>query len=240
MALSFLAVICVQSAFATTQLLLSRDSKPEGEFKGVVDLAIVPGIDHATVTVTVDGQKLADSLHAPYHLPVDLGPTPVEHKITITALGSTRSGAFVASAITRHMPLTVITGSRPENGFRGVSNAPEMTQFIGRGVERKVDVRLTMLRTASPYRRSFQRQFVEVSAKRSRATKRRFWSGWGVHWSPSKPDGSDLRFGRRSQRSLTKRDALLRILDNGAERRDRIAGIEQPLSIALVLVRRRS
>src|SRR5260370_26562558 len=68
---------------STTQLLLNRETHPEGMISGVVDLTVSPGFDDARVTVVVDGQKLAEGLRSPYHLTVDFGPTVVEHKITV-------------------------------------------------------------------------------------------------------------------------------------------------------------
>src|SRR5438874_10200932 len=80
------AILLSLPAAANTQLLLSRDAKlPDGEYKGIVDLAVSPGFDNALVSITVDGQKLSDALHSPYHVAVDLGPTAIEHKIVVTA-----------------------------------------------------------------------------------------------------------------------------------------------------------
>ena len=73
------------TANAATQLLLSRDAKPDGDFKGVVELIVDVPLDNMKVTITVDGEKLAD-LHSPYRVTVDLGPRVVEHKIAVTAL----------------------------------------------------------------------------------------------------------------------------------------------------------
>src|SRR5437763_15225048 len=70
-----------------TQLIVGRDTAPAGEIKGTVDLTIVPDFDDARVTVTVDGQKIAEGLRAPWRIPIDFGPLPVEHKIVVTALG---------------------------------------------------------------------------------------------------------------------------------------------------------
>lgn len=77
------------TASASSQLVLKRGDRSEhpGEYKGVVDLAIDPGFDGAKVAVTVDGQKIADGVLPPYHVHVDLGPLPVQHRITITASG---------------------------------------------------------------------------------------------------------------------------------------------------------
>src|SRR5689334_4230793 len=68
------------------QLILSRDSQPQGEVKGVFDVVVSPGFDDARVSVTLDGQKIADNVLAPYHINMDFGPLPLEHKLVVTAL----------------------------------------------------------------------------------------------------------------------------------------------------------
>src|ERR1051325_6624623 len=73
--------ITITSATANTQLVLTRDAQPEGELKGLVDLTAVPGFEAARVTITVDGEKIAEALPSPYRVTVDFGPTPVQHKI---------------------------------------------------------------------------------------------------------------------------------------------------------------
>jgi VWFA-related protein len=84
---ALLTLFLVTTASANTQLLLERGShrQQDGQYTGVVDLAIDPGFDNAKVTVVVDGQKVADNLISPYHVMVDFGPTAVQHKITISA-----------------------------------------------------------------------------------------------------------------------------------------------------------
>jgi Ca-activated chloride channel family protein len=78
------------SAGAATQILLQRGAPADqpGEFSGVVDLAVDPGFDNAKVTVTVDGQKVAEGLMSPYHVIVDLGPAALQHRITVSAKGT--------------------------------------------------------------------------------------------------------------------------------------------------------
>ncbi|MGZ7039300.1 MAG: hypothetical protein ACXVJO_14090, partial [Thermoanaerobaculia bacterium] len=85
---TFLAAIVVaQSAAATTQFFLARDSQAAtSDLTGIVDLTINPGFDDGRVTITVDGQKIAEGLRSPYRVSVDFGPSPVEHKITVVAL----------------------------------------------------------------------------------------------------------------------------------------------------------
>src|ERR1700752_1649800 len=79
--------LCSVPQGTTSHLILSRDGQPDGDIKGVVDLTVNPGFDGATVTVIVDGQKLASALHSPYHVTVDFGQNLVEHKISVIAEG---------------------------------------------------------------------------------------------------------------------------------------------------------
>lgn len=84
---SLLTLLLTTNAAASTQLVLEHGSRRDhsGEYTGVVDLAINPGFDGAKVSVSVDGQKIAEGLLSPYHVVVDLGPTPLQHRISITA-----------------------------------------------------------------------------------------------------------------------------------------------------------
>src|ERR1051326_3783166 len=83
------ALTLATTASATTQPLLSRDANPDGDYKGIVDLAVVPPADNMKITLTVDGDKLAD-LHSPYRVMVALGPRVVEHKIVVSATTADR------------------------------------------------------------------------------------------------------------------------------------------------------
>src|ERR1043165_9635169 len=86
-----LAVLAIASgASATTQLVLTRDTHPEGEFKGIVELTVTPPADNTKVSITVDGDKLAEALLSPYRVSADFGPRVVEHRISVTALTSDR------------------------------------------------------------------------------------------------------------------------------------------------------
>jgi Ca-activated chloride channel family protein len=96
-------VLYATSVAASTQIVLQRGSQTDqpGQYQGVVDLAIDPGFDNARVTVTVDGQKVAEGLASPYHLVVDLGPMPLQHKITISAKGPNGKHARWTATINR-------------------------------------------------------------------------------------------------------------------------------------------
>src|SRR5688572_7764968 len=84
---TILLIAIASAAYAAEprQVILSRDSKIEGEIKGLVDVVISPGFDDARVSVSMDGQKIANEVIAPHRIPIDFGPQPVEHKISVTA-----------------------------------------------------------------------------------------------------------------------------------------------------------
>jgi Ca-activated chloride channel family protein len=89
--LSLLVILLTATtAGAATQILLQRGAQTDqpGEYRGVVDLTVDPGFDNAKVTVTVDGQKVAEGLMSPYHVVVDLGPAALQHRITVSARGT--------------------------------------------------------------------------------------------------------------------------------------------------------
>src|ERR1041384_3710153 len=94
------------NATAATQLVLGRDSKPEGDYKGIVDLAVTPPADNMKIAISVDGDKLAD-LHTPYRVTVDFGPRVVEHKIVVVATTADRKRIQWSETLTKgHLPLT--------------------------------------------------------------------------------------------------------------------------------------
>src|SRR5262245_34253715 len=107
--LLILTLVTITAASAgPKQLILSRDSKPEGELKGVVDVVISPGFEDARVSVAVDGQQIADNVFAPYHIPIDFGALPVEHKITVTPVAAERQRLQWQTTVNHgHLPLTI-------------------------------------------------------------------------------------------------------------------------------------
>ncbi|MEA2339462.1 MAG: hypothetical protein QOE82_3469, partial [Thermoanaerobaculia bacterium] len=88
LAIAFALLLATTAAAAPDQLILGRDTTPPADVKGPIDLTIVPDFDDARVTVTVDGQKIVEGLRSPWHVPVDFGAMPVEHKIVVTATGA--------------------------------------------------------------------------------------------------------------------------------------------------------
>src|SRR2546430_1917597 len=88
LAITLTLLLATTAAAAPDQLILGRETAPPADIKGPFDLTIVPDFDDARVTVTVDGQKIVESLRSPWHVPVDFGPLLVEHTIVITATGA--------------------------------------------------------------------------------------------------------------------------------------------------------
>jgi hypothetical protein len=80
---SLLTLLLTTNAAASTQLVLERGSRRDhsGEYTGVVDLAINPGFDGAKVSVSVDGQQVANGLVSPYHLVRPQGRTALYDSI---------------------------------------------------------------------------------------------------------------------------------------------------------------
>jgi hypothetical protein len=248
----FSALVCtLLIAFSahgsTTQLLLNRDSKPEGVIKGVVDLTVSPGFDDARITVSVDGQKLAEGLRSPYHLTVDFGPSAPEHKITITAHGSNRKIQWTETINRGHRPLTVklspvdLTNRVFEASVTSPEDDPvQVVEFWDGG---KVISSLN----ESPYRfaipvENFQQRFVQVTAKtKSGDEAADFWSGSGdVHAESVEVRTVPLFVSVVDRNGNTHDDvdrSLFRVIDNGSEGKILEFGkaFDQPISIALIV-----
>lgn len=232
---------------AGTQLLLSRDSTPTGEFKGVVDVAVSPGFDNATVAITVDGQKLVDSLHAPYHVSIDLGPTAVEHEITVVAVTPDHRRIQWRETVNRgRLPLTVRLKpvDLANRVFEAAVTAPDddpvtAVEFWDAGK------RIGSI-AAEPYRftvpsEHFEKQFVQVTAKtKSGDEAADFWSGTGdVHVESVEVRTVPIFVSVVDRNGNTRDDvdrSLFRILDDGEEAKiiDFGKAFDQPISIALV------
>src|SRR4051794_40195191 len=106
--LGLILFLFTTTASANTQLVLTRDLPPEGEYKGMVDLTAVPGFDAARVTITVDGEKIAEAIPSPYRISVDFGPAAVQHKIVVTAFTADKKRVQWQQTINRgHLPLSV-------------------------------------------------------------------------------------------------------------------------------------
>ena len=236
-------------ASANKQLLLSRDVSPTGEFKGVVDLTVSPGLDDAIVSVSIDGQKVVESLHSPYHVAIDLGSTLVEHKITVVVSSADKKKRIQwRETINRgRQPLTVKLKpvDLPGRVFEAVVTAPEEDPVTA--VEFWEAGQLIGSLTTSPYRYTvpaehFEKEFVQVTVKsKSGDEAADFWSGTGdVHVESVEVRTMPIFVSVVDRNGNAQDDvdrSLFRVLDNGEEAKilDFGKAFDQPISIALVL-----
>jgi Ca-activated chloride channel family protein len=242
------AALLPVSAFAATQLVLSRDANVTGEYKGLVDLAVVPGVSNAVVSVTIDGQKVVDGLHAPFHASIDLGPTLVEHKISITAVTPDKKKIQWRETINRGrkpLSITLRPVDLPNRVFEAVVTAPEEDPVIA--IEFWDAGQLIGSASTAPYRftvpaEHFEQQFVQVTAKsKSGDEAADFWSGSGdVHVESVEVRTVPIFVSVVDRNGNTRDDidrSLFRVLDNGAEAKIIEFGkaFDQPISIAVVL-----
>jgi len=245
---AILSILIATQAAAGTQLLLKRGDHHQhpGEITGVVDLAIDPEVESAKVTVAVDGQKIATNLLAPYHLNVDFGPAPVQHKITITATSPKGKRVQWTETINQgNLSLTVRLKPIDARTFEAETTSPKddpiaLVQLWDNG-------HAAASLTEPPYRFEVPDSlvaagFVQVTAKtKSGEEAADFWSAAGgivaeemqvrtipIFVSVVDRDGKTLDDIDRSQ---------FRILDNESEATIIEFGkaFDQPISIALLL-----
>jgi Ca-activated chloride channel family protein len=107
--LTALLVLIPTQLNAATQLVLSRTQQPPAtDYKGVVDLVVEPGAGAAKVALTMDGERVIDALHSPWHVTVDLGPRVIQHKISVTAWTAEKRRVQWSETINNgHLPLTI-------------------------------------------------------------------------------------------------------------------------------------
>lgn len=245
---AILSLLITVDAAAATQLLLTRGDQSEqnSQYTGVVDLVIDPGIENAKVSVTVDGQKLATSLLPPYRLTVDLGPAPMQHKITVTAIAARGRRAQWTTTINRgNLPLSVRLKQIDARTFEAVTTSPkddpvELVQVWhgGRVVAEAKD---------EPYRLTVPEPvlangFVQVTAKtQSGEEAADFWSAGGNVVSEELQVRTIPIFVSVVDRNGNTRDDVdrsqFRVIDNGAEAKIIEFGkaFDQAISIALLL-----
>jgi VWFA-related protein len=245
---ALLSVLITLDAAAATQLLLTRGDQNEqkSEYTGVVDLVIDPGIESAKVTVTVDGQKVATNLLAPYRLTVDFGPAPMQHKITVTATAARGKRAQWTTTINRgNLPLSVRLKQLDAHTFEAFTTSPkddpvELVQLWDNG-QVVAEVK------SEPYRFTvpdavLANGFVQVTAKaKSGEEAADFWSAGGDVVTQELQVRTIPIFVSVLDRNGNTRDDIdrsqFRVLDNGAEAKIIEFGkaFDQPISIALLL-----
>ncbi|HEY6843146.1 MAG TPA: VWA domain-containing protein [Thermoanaerobaculia bacterium] len=241
-------MIASAATAATSQLVLSRDAKTETDIKGVVDLAVDPGFDGASVSVVLDGQNLATGLRSPYHVTVDFGPNPIEHKITVVARDTAGKRVQWSEMINRgYLPLTVKVApvDLADRVFEATVTAPASDPVTA--VEFWDNGKVIASLTDAPYRftipaETFQTQFVQVTAKtKSGDEAADFWSATGdVHAESVEVRTVPIYVSVVDRNGVTHDDvdrSLFRIIDNGNEGQILEFGkaFDQPISIALLV-----
>ena len=248
--LTFLTLLPTTNAAANTQIVLERGSQRDrsGQYTGVVDLAIHPGFDNASVTVTVDGQKIADGLLSPYHVVIDFGPTAIEHKIVVTARSPLGKRAQWSETINRGLrPLAVkVNAIDARNGvFEAETTAPNDDPIAE--VQLWENGQAIATATAPPYRFTVPQSllasgFVQVTARtRSGEEAADFWSAAGnvvvdelqvrtvpIFVSVVDRDGNTHDDLDRSLFRVIDGDAEAKIIEFGK-------AFDQPISIALLI-----
>ncbi|HEX6094702.1 MAG TPA: VWA domain-containing protein [Thermoanaerobaculia bacterium] len=245
---TILSLLIATQVSAATQLVLKRGDHNQhpGEYTGVIDLAIDPGVEGAKVTVTVDGQQIATNLLAPYHINVDFGPTPVQHRITITATAPKGKRVRWTETINQgNLPLSVKVKQLDAHTFEVETTSPKEDPIAL--VQLWDDGHAIASKSEPPYRFEVPDSlltagFVQVTAKtKSGEEAADFWSLAGnivseelqirtipIFVSVVDRDGNTLDDVDRSQ---------FRIIDNEAEGKIVEFGkaFDQPISIALLL-----
>lgn len=246
--LALTLLLATPAAAAPTQLLLGRDTALPTNIKGAVDLTIVPDFDDARVTVTVDGQKIVEALRSPWHVPVDFGPLPVEHKIVVTATGADRKRVQWQTTINKgHQTLRVkIEPVDAANRiFEANVTSPDEDPVVS--VSAWDDGKSIAFADLPPYRftippEHYLQQTVQVTARTKAGDEAAdFWSATG----DVKSEAIEIRtvplFVSVIDNNGTARDdvdqALFKIIDNGTEGHILEIGkaFNQPISIALLL-----
>lgn len=236
------------TASANTQLVLTRDAHPDGEFKGMVDLTADPGFDAARVTITIDGEKVAEALPSPYRVTVDFGPTAVQHKIVVTAVTADKKRVQWQQTINRgHLQLSVKVHAvdAANRQFEANVTAPDDDPVVA--VELWDGGQKIASMTEPPYRftvppEHFLQQFVQVTAKaKSGEEAADFWTpGGDAHVETvdvrTVPLFVSVVDGNGTTRNDVNRD-LFTIMDNGKKGEILEFGkaFDQPISIALLI-----
>lgn len=244
-----LIILFALPATAANQLILKRGETAErGELVGVIDVAVDPGFEDAKVWITIDGQKIAEGILWPHRVNVDFGPTAVEHRIAITAIGPNKRRVQWHETINRgHLPLTVKVqaidlGSRL---FEAIPTAPKNDPVVA--VELWDHATKVATVTEPPFRFEVPAEvlasgFVQVTARSQAGNEAAdFWSASGdVHVESIQVRTVPIFVSVIDRNGSTRDDvdrSLFRIMDNDAEGKIVEFGnaFDQPISIALLL-----
>lgn len=247
---SLLAAAFAAAAAANTQIVLERGKQAElnGEYTGVVDLAIDPGVDNAKVAILVDGQKVADGLRSPYHVVADFGPTPIQHKLTIIVTTPGNKRIQWQETINRgYLPLSVSVKAVDVGArlFEAVVTSPKEDPI--EKVELWDNGKAIATLTEEPYTFTvpetvFATGFVQVTARTKAGDEAAdFWSPAGnVHAEELQIRTVPIFVSVVDRNGQTRDDidrSKFRVIDNGSEAKIIEFGkaFDQPISIALVV-----
>jgi len=248
LSLLYIALLSTATAAEPRKLVLARDAKPEGEFKGLVDVVVSPGFDDARVSVSVDGNKIAEGVLAPFIIPIDFGAQPIEHRITVTAVTADKKRVQWQTTINRgHLPLTlkVQPVDFANRLFEAAVTASDDDPIAS--VTLWDNGKSVATLTAPPYRftltpEQLAQQFVQVTAKtKSGEEAADFWTAGGeVHGETLDVRTVPLFVSVVDRNGATKDDvdaSLFRIIDNGSVGKilEVTKAFQQPISIALLL-----
>jgi len=233
---------------ANTQVVLSRNAEADrGELKGIIDLTVEPGFDDARVSIVLDGQKIADSLHSPYKATVDFGAVPIEHRIAVTVWSGSKRVEWHETVNRGHQPLSVKVQpvDLAARIFEAKTTAPDDDPIVS--VALWDSGKQVAEATSEPYRftvpqSSVEAGFVQVTAKsKSGEEVADFWSTNGdVHVESMEvrtvPIYVSVVDGNGQTRDDVAKD-LFKVIDNNTEGKILEFGkaFDQPISIALLL-----
>lgn len=247
---TLLTLLLTTTVAASTQIVLKRGTRADqpGEYRGIVDLVVDPGFDNAKVTVTVDGQKVAEGLTSPYHVVVDLGTVALQHKISVTAKAPNSRRAQWTETINRGLlPLGVhVKAVDQANGVFEVDATSPAEDPI-EAVQLWDSGKVIATATAEPYRFTVPRAvldsgFVQVTARtRMGEEAADFWSAAGdIHVAELQVRTVPIFVSIVDRNGVTHDNldrSLFRVIDGNAEAKIIEFGkaFDQPISIALFL-----
>jgi len=248
LAIALTLLLATTAIAAPDQLLLGRDTTPPADIKGAIDLTIIPDFDDARVTITVDGQKIVEGLRSPWHVPVDFGSMPVEHKIVVTAIGADRKRVQWQTTINKgHQTLGVKIApvDAANRIFEANVTSPDEDPIVSvsawDGGQSIATVEQAPFRFTIPAEH-FAQQTVQITARtKSGAEVTDFWSAAGDVKSEAIEVRTVPLFVSVIDRNGTAHDDvdqnLFKVVDNGTEGEILQIGkaFNQPISIALLL-----
>jgi Ca-activated chloride channel family protein len=249
LALSLLALLPA-SAIAATQLTLARGTSLDGDqFTGVVELFVDPGFNDGRAWITFDGQKVAEALPWPHRVTVDLGPTAIEHKVSVTAVAANKRRVQWHTTINRgHLPLSVRVEPVDLNAglFEAKTTCPQNDSVVAVDLWHEGQQILSV--QEKPFRFHVPQEvlaggFVQVTARaKSGAEAADFWSphAGSIHVESLQVRTVPIYVSVVDRNGTTQAKVdrtLFRIKDNDADGTivEFGSAFDQPISIALLI-----